>query len=404
MPANDKERSRSREAMRREAARTPLAYWRALLSEYPTSNHIPEATYRAGMICLSLEDFDLGEGLLSAFTHEYRDTPFACDALLALVQHYLSRRLSPNKAQEMGQSLFELLNSENLNLSFERRRDQNNYLSDKDTSDSQENPFVLYGDGTQDVLPIVVPGGYYTKEDIQGYCLGVLFFLTMQSGNHVETKRLITLASETTGIHPHYRRMMKAWEKHANATHFMATPEEAKGFSEKESFLLALGDFFYASRDFSSAEHVYDSLLSGTYGKLSDTERDYAFFAKAKCYYQSAWTTDKDAVSKTISLFEKCLSEIEGNPTEPRAAMAIISYARGTASTQLRKRRHELINWLQSEFPKSGYAAFATIHSSLDAYGDGHITEAIQMLDAIPSSNPLHNSAQSLKQYWTRKQ
>ncbi len=234
-------------------------------------------------------------------------------------------------------------------IALERRMDAKlafKYFSQLDdwltAAPKQERPLRVPGDDRKHVTPtkqeftidfwgnlsppVIKPGQLVNRatadwamRDLESRSVRYLGFVYMTNKSPTKAaaafKRLLALDPATRELEDRgeasdYTRLMFG----ARHGYLIAYPQELDLYDDSRKYAIFLGDFYYVTQRFDQAIAMYQRLLNGDFGKLTDRQRDYPWLAQGLAYQRVG------KADEALKMFRKVLERKDNTFSELRAA------------------------------------------------------------------------------------
>jgi len=224
-------------------------------------------------------------------------------------------------------------------------------------------------------------------DDLEEQCAKFRGFLLLADGHGeqaLEQFRRITKLDQFAkdgehGIDPNDFTRLKFGADHG---YLIAYPQEQVVFNDNQRYVILLADLHYASSDFDEARGIYEAMLAGRYGRLTEQQKDYPRFAAGLCHYRSGDT------GKAIARWEQVIEKSDGTYTEFRAAYAIGHLSRYASNPEVRQRGDSLLVQLARSKVNNDFTRKARITVAMELAKQGETKEAIRFLERVDDGNP----------------
>ena len=248
-----------------------LPYWSELLSRYPTSRHVPQALYHAGVLYTEANKPDEALTAFEGLAKKYTVSSWTGDAHVRLIDVKLEQQFDLPGARDHAHAAVQW---------YERPADKENIPvrgpAERPSSFSQA---TLFPD---DTLPSLRQTGYdiYVRAGLVEYLLehperAVAFF---EKAKPFTPERTYVEANGhiPTGI----ERLIQAAK-----TGKSLTPEVVRNGDEKARLILMLADVYYAGEEWKRSLDLCTRVIGGAAPKATREQRSYAHFKRARSYY-----------------------------------------------------------------------------------------------------------------------
>ena len=239
-----------------------LPFWSDIPSRYPTSRHVPQALYHAGVLYTEIEKSDEALAAFEELAKKYPDSPWTGDAHVRLIDVKLEHQFDLPGAR----------NHADAAVAWYERLDQ--------AKAAQARKGI--GEEQSDALRSVKQLGYdiFVRAGLVEYLLehperAVSFFekaKPLQPERHL----VVVYGRIPTGI----ERLIEAAKSGKSLT-----PEVVRQGDEKAKLILMLADVYHEGEQWQRSLDLCGRVISGTAPKATREQKSYAHFKRGRNYY-----------------------------------------------------------------------------------------------------------------------
>jgi tetratricopeptide (TPR) repeat protein len=173
--------------------------------------------------------------------------------------------------------------------------------------------------------------------------------------------------------------------------HLMADPRELAIYSERQRFVIMVGDFYQATEDWDRATVLFHRLLYGEFGYLSPNQQDYPHLALGQCLYRNNWKgghfSTRDASAAEL---DKVVTPHHSTFTWYRAAMAFANVGSQTTSAKVHAKAERVLRELAFCGVKNEFVNNARISLANELIATGHQGEGLKILKQFTKDDGSH--------------
>jgi len=239
-----------------------LPFWSDIPSRYPTSRHVPQALYHAGVLYTETDKTDQAIAAFEELAKKYPDSPWTGDAHVRLIDVKLEHQFDLPGAR----------NHADAAVAWYERLDQ--------AKAAQARKGI--GEEQSDALRSVKQLGYdiYVRAGLVEYLLehperAVGFF---EKAKPLQPERNFVVVQGTipTGI----ERLIEAAKSNK-----VLTPEVVRKGDEKAKLILMLADVYHEGQQWDRSLDLCNNVLTGVSPRATREQKSYACFKRGRNYY-----------------------------------------------------------------------------------------------------------------------
>jgi len=250
-----------------------LPCWSDIPSRYPTSRHVPQALYHAGVLYTETEKSDEAIAAFEELANKYPDSPWTGDAHVRLIDVKLEHQFDLPGAREHADAAVAW---------YENRAEKGTVplrAASQGLSPFPQASSTIFPD---DTLPSLRQTAYdiFVRAGLVEYLLehperALTFF---EKAKPLQPERTFVVVQGTipTGI----ERLIAA-AKSGKAL----TPDIVRKGDEKAKLILMLADVYHAGEEWERSLDLCARVINGFAPKATREQRSYAYFRRGRNYY-----------------------------------------------------------------------------------------------------------------------